>query len=65
MGRAARRLEAAVAAILTVAAVWLNYVAAVSGGALWRDEANTVGLARFSQHSSLAIPCSLPTARRC
>ena len=45
MSTALRRIEAAVAAILTLAAIWLHFVAATSFGALWRDEANTVGLA--------------------
>ena len=32
------------AALLTLAAIWLHFVAARSLGGLWRDEANTVGL---------------------
>jgi hypothetical protein len=40
-----RRAEAGVAALLTLAAIWLHFVAVTSFGALWRDEANTVGLA--------------------
>ena len=45
MSAALRRLEAAVAALLTLAAIWLHLVAARFLGGLWRDEANTVGLA--------------------
>lgn len=37
--------EAATAVLLTLAAIWLRVLAAVSAGALWRDEANTVALA--------------------
>jgi len=40
-----RKAEGALAALITLVAVWLRYVAAASGGPLWRDEANTVGLA--------------------
>ena len=40
-----RKAEAATAALLTLGAVWLRYVTARSAGGLWRDEANTVGLA--------------------
>ncbi len=40
-----RRAEAGVAALLTLAIIWLHFIAATSEGALWRDEANTVGLA--------------------
>src|SRR5688572_9714554 len=39
------RAEAAVAVLLTLMAVWLHTQAALFAGALWRDEANTVGLA--------------------
>ena len=39
-----KRAEAIVAALLTIEAIWLRYVAATAGGALWRDEANTVAL---------------------
>ena len=45
------RAESMLGATLTIAAVTLNFLAATSAGALWRDEANTVGLA------------SLPTIR--
>jgi hypothetical protein len=45
MSTALRRVEAAVAACLTLAAIWLHFTAARSLGGLWRDEANTVGLA--------------------
>ena len=41
----ARRVEATVAGLLTIAALWLHYLSAMSDGGLWRDEANTVGLA--------------------
>jgi hypothetical protein len=39
-----RRAESSVAALLTLAAVWLHVVNARFAGALWRDEVNTVGL---------------------
>jgi hypothetical protein len=42
-----KRAEATAAALLTIAAIWLRYVAATAGGALWRDEANTVELLRL------------------
>jgi len=38
------RAEAVVAGLLTLVAIWLRLVAALSAGALWRDEANTIGL---------------------
>ena len=44
MSTALRRLEAAVAALLTLAAIWLHFVAARSLGGLWRDESNTVAV---------------------
>jgi len=44
-GAKLRKAEAAVAALLTLVAIWLRLVAATSAGAMWRDEANTVGLA--------------------
>lgn len=40
-----RRLEWGTALLLTLAAVSLHLMAATSAGPLWRDEANTVGLA--------------------
>lgn len=40
-----RKAELGAALFLTVEAIWLRVVAATSAGALWRDEANTVGLA--------------------
>jgi hypothetical protein len=40
-----RKVEAGVAVLLTLAVIWLHFIAATSEGALWRDEANTVGLA--------------------
>jgi len=45
LGSTLRKAEAGVAAVLTLIAIWLRLVAATSAGALWRDEANTVGLA--------------------
>ncbi len=39
------RAEIAVGLILSGAAIYLRAIALASGGALWRDEANTVGLA--------------------
>ena len=45
MSTVLRRVEAAAAALLTLAAIWIHFVAARSLGGLWRDEANTVGLA--------------------
>lgn len=39
-----RKVEALAAGLITVIVVWLHVLAAVSAGALWRDEANTVGL---------------------
>jgi hypothetical protein len=39
------RAETSLAVLLTAAAVALHCIAALSAGALWRDEANTVGLA--------------------
>ena len=42
-----RRLPAAAAGFLTLAAIFLNVQAALSAGALWRDEANTVALANL------------------
>lgn len=47
MKHESRRLEAVVAAFLTLAAVWLNYLSTASAGGLWRDEANTVALANL------------------
>ena len=41
MSTASRRIEAAVAALLTLAAIWLHFLAARSLGALWRDEAGS------------------------
>jgi hypothetical protein len=40
-----RRAEWVVAAGLTIAVIYLHVIAAVSAGALWRDEANSIGLA--------------------
>jgi hypothetical protein len=40
-----RKAELGAALFLTLEAIWLRVVAATSAGALWRDEANTVGLA--------------------
>jgi hypothetical protein len=40
-----RRAEAIAAVLLSTAAVYLHYLTTSSAGALWRDEANTVGLA--------------------
>jgi hypothetical protein len=40
-----RKTEWGTAILLTVTLVWLHLLAAMSAGALWRDEANTVGLA--------------------
>ena len=54
MATALRRVEAAVAALLTLAATWLHFVAAHSLGGLWRDEANTVGLATMPSISDVA-----------
>ena len=45
MNEKLRRAELVAAILLTGIAVLLNVVAAVSAGPLWRDEANTVGLA--------------------
>lgn len=40
-----RKVELGTAFLLTLAVLWLYVVAASSAGGLWRDEANTVGLA--------------------
>ena len=48
-----RRAELAAAVLLTVFAVILNIVAAVAAGPLWRDEANTVGLATLPAFSEV------------
>ena len=47
------RAEAAVAALLTIGAIWLQGVAAASAGPLWRDEANTVALATMPTMSEV------------
>jgi hypothetical protein len=45
MGSVIRKTEFAVATLLTAAAVYLHFLALISAGGLWRDEANTVGIA--------------------
>lgn len=48
-----RRFEWVAAAIITLAIVYLHYVTAVSAGALWRDEANTIALASMPSLSDV------------
>ena len=43
-GSSLRKAEGVVAILLTLSVVSLHLIAAISAGALWRDEANTVGL---------------------
>lgn len=45
MDQSTRRAEVAVAICITCAAILLHAYGAVSAGPLWRDEANTIGLA--------------------
>lgn len=40
-----RKVELFVSGLLTLMVIWLHVIAATSAGALWRDEANTIGLA--------------------
>lgn len=53
MQSATRRLEAGVAVFITLAAIWLRWIAATSAGGLWRDEANTVALATLPRISDV------------
>ncbi len=39
-----RKAEIFVSGLLTLMVIWLHVIAATSAGALWRDEANTIGL---------------------
>lgn len=48
-----KRAEATAAALLTIEAIWLRYLAATASGALWRDEANTVALITFPSLSDV------------
>jgi hypothetical protein len=47
------RAESLLAAILSTAAIAHHFLAAISAGALWRDEANTVGLATLPRISDV------------
>jgi hypothetical protein len=54
MEAALRKAELGVAALLTSVVVYLHILASTSAGGLWRDEANTVGLATLPKLGDVA-----------